>query len=175
MQGTTPSQTVGPFFSIGCSWMDSGNLASAAFPGERIAIRGRMLDGDGKPVADGLIEIWQADPAGRFDNPAFRGFGRISTQAEGRFAFTTVRPGRIAAPGGPSQAAHLLVTVFARGMLKHAMTRLYFPDDPAHAEDPVLSRVEPARRATLIARKGADALEWDIVLQGRDETVFFDL
>ena len=175
MPGATPSQTVGPFFSIGFAWMDSGNIASAAFPGERISIQGRILDGDGKPVSDGLLEIWQADPGGRFDNPAFRGFGRIPTQADGRFTFTTVRPGRIAAPGGRMQAAHLLVTVFARGMLKHAVTRLYFPGDPAHAEDPVLALVDPARRATLIARPSGGALEWDVVLQGRDETVFFDL
>lgn len=175
MPGTTPSQTVGPFLSIGFSWMDTASLVPTT-AGERVSISGRMLDGDGKPVADGTLEIWQADPAGRFDNPGFRGFGRVPTKVDGTFAFTTLRPGRIAAPGGRFQAAHFLVTVFARGLLKHAVTRLYFPDDPAHAEDPVLALVEPARRATLIARKaGPAAFEWQVVLQGPNETVFFDL
>lgn len=171
MASTTPSQTVGPYLQIGLAWLDTDAIAPDGVPGERVRIRGRMLDGDAKPIGDGMLEIWQADAAGRFDNPAFRGFGRVPTKADGSFSFTTVRPGRIG-----SQASHLLVSVFARGMLKQAMTRMYFPGDAAHAADPVLSLVEPSRRATLIAKPAGDgSLEWNVVLQGGHETVFFDL
>ncbi|QJR11438.1 Protocatechuate 3,4-dioxygenase alpha chain [Usitatibacter rugosus] len=171
MASTTPSQTVGPYLQIGLAWLDTDTIAPAGVAGERVRIRGRMLDGDAKPIADGLLEIWQADPAGRFDNPAFRGFGRVPTKSDGTFAFTTIRPGRIG-----SQAPHLLVGVFARGLLKRAVTRMYFPGDATHDSDPLLSLVEPARRATLVARPAGDgSLEWNIVLQGPHETVFFDL
>jgi protocatechuate 3,4-dioxygenase alpha subunit len=166
----TPSQTVGPYLAIGMAWLDTDTIAPGA-AGERVRIHGRMVDGDGKPVADGMLEVWQADASGRFDNPAFRGFGRVATRPDGGFAFTTIRPGPV-----DGQAAHLLVGVFGRGLLKRVVTRMYFPGDPAHAADPVLARVDPARRATLLARAGADgALEWNVVLQGAGETVFFDL
>jgi len=171
MESTTPSQTVGPYLQIGLAWLDTNSIAPAGVPGERVRIRGRMLDADAKPIGDGMLEIWQADAAGRFDNPAFRGFGRVLTRSDGSFAFNTIRPGRIG-----SQASHLLVAVFARGMLKHAVTRMYFPGDANHAGDPVLSLVEPARRTTLVAQPAGDgSLEWNIVLQGEQETVFFDL
>ena len=171
MASTTPSQTVGPFLKIGLAWLDTEEIAPAGARGERVRIRGRMVDGDGKPIADGLLEIWQADAAGRFDNPAFRGFGRVPTRADGTFAFSTIRPGRVG-----KQAAHLLVSVFARGMLKRAVTRIYFPGDAAHAEDPVLALVDPARRQTLVAQPAGDgSLGWKVVLQGPGETVFFDL
>jgi protocatechuate 3,4-dioxygenase, alpha subunit len=171
----TPSQTVGPFFTIGCAWLDTDCIGDPKAAG-RITIRGRLLDGDGAGISDGLLEVWQADAQGRLDNPAFRGFGRIRTGDDGRFAFTTVRPGRLPGANGAPQAAHLLVGVFARGMLKRAATRMYFPGDPDHASDTVLGLVEGARRATLIARQdGPGTYEWNVVLQGADETVFFDL
>jgi len=171
MACTTPSQTVGPYLQIGLSWLDTATIAPEGLAGERVRIRGVLLDGDAKPIGDGMLEVWQADAAGRLDNPAFRGFGRVPTKADGSYSFTTIRPGRIGA-----QASHLLVSVFARGMLKHAMTRMYFPGDAAQAADPVLSLVDPARRPTLIARPAGDgSLEWNVVLQGAHETVFFDL
>ena len=171
MASSTPSQTVGPYLQIGLSWLDTDAIAPDGVAGERVRIRGRMLDADAKPIGDGMLEIWQADAAGRFDNPAFRGFGRVPTRADGGYEFTTIRPGRIG-----SQASHLLVNVFARGMLKHAVTRMYFPGDAAHAGDPVLSLVEASRRPTLVARPAGDgSLEWNVVMQGEHETVFFDL
>ena len=177
---TTPSQTVGPFLSIG---FDA--LAEEGAHGERLAVLGRLLDGDGKGVSDGVIELWQANAHGRYASPEdpqnkpieprFRGFGRILTRADGGFGFTTIKPGRVPGPGGTLQAPHLAVTVFMRGILKHLLTRMYFPEEPANTEDPVLKLVPVDRRLTLVARrKGAEALDWNIVLQGRDETVFFD-
>jgi protocatechuate 3,4-dioxygenase alpha subunit len=133
-----------------------------------------------------MLEIWQADHQGRFAHPedaragqierGFRGFGRVPTDAEGGFRFKTIKPGRVPGPGGTSQAPHLLVALFARGLLKHLVTRIYFPDETANDEDPILSLVEPARRGTLIAKPvGVGLVEWNIVLQGAEETVFFDL
>jgi protocatechuate 3,4-dioxygenase alpha subunit len=183
----TTSQTVGPFFTIGMQWLDANAIASRDVPGERVSIHGRMVDGDGKAVADGFLEIWQPDSEGRFAHPedprghevakGFRGFGRAATDERGTFVFTTIKPGRIADASGALQAPFLLVAVFARGMLKQAVTRIYFPDDAANARDPVLVRVEAARRGTLIAKAapGAAQLEWNVVLQGAEETVFFDL
>jgi protocatechuate 3,4-dioxygenase beta subunit len=156
----TTSQTVGPFFSIGMGWMKRDDLASPGVPGERVTVEGRVLDGDGKPVPDALLELWQA---------AIEGQGRVATDEDGRFRFTTVRP-----PAAPS-AAHIAVSVFARGLMKRLVTRIYFPDDPAHASDPALSRVEPSRRGTLVAVKRPDGtLQWNVVLQGSGETAFFD-
>lgn len=179
------SQTVGPYLHIGLTWLNTDRIAGRGVKGERVIIQGRLLDGDGVGVSDGLVEIWQANAAGKYAHPddrqrkplekAFRGFGRIPTDARGRFRFSTVKPGRVPGPGGRLQAPHLNVTVFMRGLLKQLSTRIYFPGDPANAEDALLKRVPAARRATLVARrKSRGVLEWNIVLQGRNETVFFD-
>lgn len=179
------SQTVGPYLHIGLTWLNTDRIAGRGVKGERVALQGRLLDGNGVGVSDGLVEIWQANAAGKYAHPddrqkkplekGFRGFGRIPTDAKGRFRFSTVKPGRVPGPGGKLQAPHLAVTVFMRGLLKQLSTRIYFPGDPANADDPVLKRVPAARRATLIARrKSKGVLQWNIVLQGRDETVFFD-
>ena len=174
LQATT-SQTVGPFLHIGLTWPIVEELAPAAVAGERVSIQGRVIDGEGKPVDDAAVEIWQANAEGKYAQPGFRGFGRSATDSEGRFRFKTVKPGRVAGPGGRLQAPHIAVNVFMRGQLKQLVTRIYFPNDPANAEDPVLALVPAARRGTLIARSVAGgALEWDVILQGRDETVFFD-
>lgn len=179
------SQTVGPYLHIGLTWLNTDRIAGRGVKGERVTLQGRLLDGNGAGVSDGLVEIWQANAAGKYAHPddrqkkplekGFRGFGRIPTDARGRFRFSTVKPGRVPGPGGKLQAPHLAVTVFMRGLLKQLSTRIYFPGDPANADDPVLRRVPAARRATLIARrKSKGVLQWNIVLQGRDETVFFD-
>ena len=179
------SQTVGPYLHIGLTWLNTARIAGPGVKGERVTVQGRLLDGDGAAVSDGLIEIWQANAAGRYAHPedrqkkaldtGFRGFGRIPTDARGRFRFTTIKPGSAPGPGGKLQAPHLAVTIFMRGLLKQLSTRLYFPGEPANAQDPVLKLVPAARRATLVARrKGEGVLQWNIVLQGRDETVFFD-
>ena len=179
------SQTVGPYLHIGLTWLNTARIAGPGVKGERITVQGRLLDGDGAAVSDGLLEIWQANGAGRYAHPedrqekaldkGFRGFGRIPTDARGVFEFTTIKPGSVPGPGGKPQAPHLAVTIFMRGLLKQLSTRLYFPGEPANTQDPVLQRVPAARRATLVARRKAKGvLQWNIVLQGRDETVFFD-
>jgi len=192
--GITPSQTVGPYFAY-CLTPDdyptrtlfSANLTVPALAGHVIRIEGRVLDGDGAPVSDAMVEIWQADPDGRYAHPAdlgrpsnsgFTGFGRAACDAEGRYSFTTVKPGRVPGPNGIVQAPHIAMTVFARGMLAHLWTRIYFADEAeANAGDPVLALVtDPAARATLIAQRepGAQAAyRFDIRLQGDGETVFF--
>lgn len=183
---STPSQTVGPFFSIGLDWMNRANLAEGS-AGERVAIRGRVLDGDGQPVPDAVLEIWQADAHGRYhhpehsdarnDAPSFFGFGRIPTDAEGQFSFTAIKPGPVYSPDGKPQAPHLQISVFMRGLLKQLVTRMYFPDEPLNGSDMVLQIVPESRRETLIARKTGPAgstLEWNVLLQGGNETVFFD-
>jgi len=183
----TGNQTVGPYLYIGLSWLTTPRMARSGTPGERVTIEGRLLDGDGVGVADGLIEIWQANASGKYAHPedtqkkptvrGFRGFGRIPTNGRGAFRFSTIKPGSVPGPEGSFQAPHLAVAVFMRGSLKHLATRVYFPDEPANAKDPILKLVPPARRETLIAkrvpgRKGA--LQWNVILQGEDETVFFD-
>ncbi len=173
----TTSQTVGPYLHIGMTWLIIENLAPKGVAGERISIAGRVIDGDGKPVTDALLEIWHADAKGNYGTRGFRGFGRSATDAKGAFRFRTIKPGRVAGPGGKLQAPHIAVNVFMRGLLKQLVTRVYFADDPANAEDAVLALVPAARRGTLLARKTAGkprALEWNVILQGRDETVFFD-
>jgi protocatechuate 3,4-dioxygenase alpha subunit len=174
LQATT-SQTVGPFLHIGLVWKIVEDLAPAGTKGERVAITGRVLDGDGKPVNDALVEIWQADSDGNYANQVFRGFGRSATNDNGEFRFQTIKPGRVAGPGGKLQAPHIAVNVFMRGLLKQLVTRIYFPDDSANAQDAVLALVPADRRGTLIAKKTASGLEWNVLLQGKDETVFFDL
>ncbi len=182
---TTPSQTVGPYLRIGFLPLVTDAIAAAGVPGERVSIRGRMSDGDGKPINDGVLEVWQADAEGRYAHPedgqktppagAFRGFGRILSDGKGVFQFTTIKPGPVAGPDGSQQAPHLMVTIFMRGMLKHLITRMYFPDDPLNNTDPVLLSVPADRRGTLVASpSGKSALEWNIVSQGPGETVFFD-
>lgn len=179
------SQTVGPYLHIGLTWLNTDRIAGPGVKGERFVVQGRLLDGDGAGVGDGLIEIWQANAEGRYAHPkdrrkgrlerGFRGFGRVPTDAKGAFRFSTIKPGRVPGPGGGFQAPHLVVTVFMRGLLKQLATRIYFPGDPANEQDPILKRVPAARRATLIARqKEKGVLEWNIVLQGRNETAFFD-
>jgi len=159
----TPSQTVGPFFGVGLPFEKGEQLAP---PGEAgvMRIEGQVLDGKGEPVPDALLEIWQ---------PA-TGFGRARTDSEGAFSFTTVKPGPVPAPDGGMQAPHFNVTVFARGLLRHLVTRMYFPDETeANGADPVLNLVEPARRETLIATNCGGVLHFDVRLQGERETVFF--
>jgi protocatechuate 3,4-dioxygenase alpha subunit len=177
--GETPSQTVGPFFHVGMPWRDGPYAVAEDTPGA-FWVRGTVIDGEGLPVPDAVVETWQADPAGRFDHPddprgavagpaGFRGFARCETATDGRYAFLTVKPGAL--PGG---APHVDVSVFARGLLDRVVTRLYFPGEPANAADPVLASVEPARRDTLVAvADDAGGYRFDIILQGADETVFF--
>ena len=187
LQATT-WQTVGPFFSIGLSWLYRDNLAGAGVSGERVEILGRILDGDGKPVPDGIIEIWQANSQGKYAHPddpqekpdeaGFTGYGRVPTDDAGRFRFATIKPGRVPGSDGKLQAPHLAVSVFTRGLLRRLITRIYFPDESSNAGDFALGLVEAGRRETLIAKKidGRDGvLEWNVVLQGPGETVFFDV
>ena len=179
------SQTIGPFLRIGLEWMQVEDMAPRGVAGERVSIRGRVIDGNGKPVNDAAVEIWQANSHGRYAHPedkqdkplekTFRGYGRSLTDDDGAFRFNTIKPGRVPGPDGKLQAPHFTVTIFMRGLLKHLQTRIYFPDDPANAEDPILALVPAERRSTMIARRGADGtLEWNAVLQGKNETVFFD-
>ncbi len=159
----TPSQTVGPFFGVGLPFEKGEQVAPPGSAGV-IRIEGQVLDGKGEPVPDALLEIWQ---------PAM-GFGRARTDSEGAFSFTTPKPGATPAPDGRMQAPHLNVTVFARGLLRHLVTRMYFPDETeANAADPALNLVEPARRQTLIAKNSGGVLHFDVRLQGERETVFF--
>jgi protocatechuate 3,4-dioxygenase alpha subunit len=195
-EGITPSQTVGPFFKYGLTpggqyeWNDAftGDMITPDATGERIRVEGRVFDGDGQPVPDCMLEIWQADAQGRFADPQdkralpntkFRGFGRSGTDANGVYAFDTIKPGVVPDPDGKPQAPHLLVAVFARGMLRHLYTRIYFGDEKANTGDPVLALVPEDRRATLIAERdggsGNAAYKLDLRLQGDDETVFFDV
>jgi protocatechuate 3,4-dioxygenase alpha subunit len=177
--GTTPSQTVGPFLSIGLPWTDGSDLVADGTPGA-IVISGRVADGAGEPIPDALIEIWHADPQGRFphaDDPrgpvtytGLRPFGRCPTDENGRYWFRTLKPGRV----DDVQAPHIDVTVLARGLVKRLVTRIYFPDEAdANAADPVLRELDGTDRVLLIAVPDGDALRFDIRLQGGDETPFF--
>lgn len=172
----TPSQTVGPFFGVGLPFEKGEQIATPGSAGV-IRVEGRVLDGNGDPLPDALLEIWQPDDRGRYRtvaDGAGTGFGRCRTDSDGAFSFTTVKPGATLAPQGGPQAPHLNVTVFARGLLRHLVTRMYFPDEPeANATDPVLNRVQPARRETLIAKNCGGVLHFDVRLQGERETVFF--
>jgi protocatechuate 3,4-dioxygenase alpha subunit len=165
---TTPSQTVGPYFSIGLPWPDGPEVVREGTEGE-IRLRGRVLDGEREPIPDALIETWQADPDGRYDTPGFRGFGRCPTDADGNWAIRTIKPGARA-----GQAPHIAVSVFARGLLNRVVTRIYFPDEEqANAADRVLASLDEAARATLIAAREEDGYRFDVRLQGPDETTFF--
>ncbi len=176
--GPTPSQTVGPFLSIGLTWTGGHRVVPEGTPGA-VRISGVLRDGNGDPVGDGLIETWQADPDGRFDHPddprgatgsGFTGFARSATDEDGRFEVLTVKPGAL----GDGQAPHIDVTVLARGLLDRLVTRIYFPDEEAaNAADPLLSSLPADRAATLVARPaGPGELHWDVRLQGEGETVF---
>lgn len=181
------SQTVGPFLHIGLDWLNRDPIAGDGVSGERITLEGRLVDGGGQPVSDGLIEIWQANAHGRYAHPedmrdlplepGFTGFGRCATDGDGRYRFRTVKPGRVPGPAGRPQAPHVAVAVFARGLLKPLHTRLYFAHEHSNAEDWILHQVPVERRNTLMAKQdGTDKSIWrfDIVLQGEHETVFFD-
>lgn len=186
LQATT-SQTVGPYFRIGMNWLFKDDLAGPGALGERIVIVGRVLDADGQGVSDAVLELWQADAQGKYAHPegqqeksaqpAFQGFGRVPTAEDGSFRFTTIKPGAVPGPDGKLQAPHIAVSVFMRGLLRRLVTRIYFPGEPANASDFALNLVETGRRGTLIAKRSeqhAGNLEWDVVLHGPDETVFFD-
>jgi protocatechuate 3,4-dioxygenase, alpha subunit len=186
LQATT-WQTVGPYFRIGLQWLNQDNLAGEGV-GERVTIQGRVLDGDGLPVPDAMLEFWQANAHGKYAHPedtqakllepGFTGYGRVPTNGEGIFRIATIKPGPVPGPDGKEQAPHILVSVFMRGLLTRLITRIYFPDEPRNAADYVLDIVEPQRRSTLIAKPVSGhpgVLEWNVALQGPKETVFFEL
>ncbi len=179
----TPSQTVGPFFSLGLMPSErqaelrsliSNQIRGA---GEAIAITGRVFDGSGEAVGDALVEITQADGDGRLDNDAFFGFARADTGVDAghRFRFKTVKPGPLRA----GEAPYISVVVFMRGLLLHARTRIYFDDEPANRHDAVFSSLPEDRRGTLLARREGSAdyavYRFDIHMRGERETVFFQL
>ena len=178
----TPSQTAGPFFHLGCTQHHSvGRLAAPESQGERISLTCRVYDGDGAPVNDAMIEIWQANAAGKYNHPdddqqkpldpAFSGFGRLATYQDGACVFETIKPGRVA-----DQAPHINVSILARGLLKRLATRIYFAGDAANNNDAVLNLVAPERRNILLAQsKQPGQWEFDIHLCGGQETVFFDV
>lgn len=188
MSGSDPliassSQTVGPFFHVGPGASDTcGVVAGPGVPGERVQLRVQVLDGDGAPVNDAMIELQQADASGavpappaRPDDPppAFVGFGRLATSEDGTCCFDTIRPGATT----PDQAPHITVCLFMRGLLRHLVTRVYFEGDPALERDAILALVPAGRRSTLLAKPAGDGATWDFVvrLQGSGETVFFDV
>jgi len=184
----TGNQPVGPFFHIILDRMLIPDVAGPGAGSEGITIRGRVLNADHAPIPDAMIETWQANAHGKYAHPLdtqdkplrkdFLGFGRVVTDGSGAFSLTTIKPGRVPGLGGALQAPHINVSVFMPGLLQRAVTRIYFPDEPANAEDPVLQMVGGNRRATLIAKNvsgGGGVLEWNVVLGGEGETVFFDL
>ena len=204
MSEITPSQTVGPFFAYGlaphsrCEWQPSdaydwkqtvgSNLVTPDATGTRIRIEGRITDGDGIGINDAMIEIWQADAQGRYASPRdtrarpntrFKGFGRSATDKNGEFSFDTVKPGSVPGPEGKPQAPHIVVCIYSRGMLRQLYTRLYFSDESSNSSDPILTLVPGDRRDTLIAHKqrylGHNVYRFEIRVQGRDETVFFEI
>jgi protocatechuate 3,4-dioxygenase alpha subunit len=189
VQTPTPSQTVGPYFHLGCTRTHSVScLAAPEAKGERIWLHCRVLDGDGLPVNDAMLELWQANSEGKYQHPEdtqdkpadshCRGFGRLATKEDGTCIFETVKPGCVAGPGDSVQAPHINVSLFARGVLKRLPTRIYFQGSAANAGDPVLALVPENRRDTLMARRDARvAGHWifEFRLCGENETVFFDI
>jgi len=182
----TPSQTVGPFFKPALIRSGQESMVTPKSRGERITIEGRVLDGDAAGVSDAMVELWQANADGRYDHsddsqeklvdPDFHGFGRAATDERGCFRFYTIKPGSVPGPGNLLQAPHINVSIFARGLLKRLVTRIYFPDDPLNTADPVLNSVAAERRSTLVAHTDQPGiLRFEIVLQGKNETVFFDV
>ena len=176
----TPSQTIGPFFKYGLTWEGGENLFPESAPGRRIRIAGVVTDAKGEPMPDSLIEFWQADAAGSFAPArpgASGGFGRVATDGAGRYAINTVYPGQVAGADGRKQAPHVLVVLFARGLLAQVVSRIYFEGEASNRDDAVLAACG-ARGATLIARRdpgAADSYVWNVSLQGPNETVFFDV
>ncbi|MEM7343822.1 MAG: protocatechuate 3,4-dioxygenase subunit alpha [Chloroflexota bacterium] len=182
------SQTVGPFFSIGLIRGGENMMVQSETAGERIRIEGRVLDADQQPVTDAMVEIWQADAQGIYNHPQdprqadadshFSGFGRSATDDNGVYFFDTIRPGVVPFDEMQNQAPHLLVRVFMRGTLLHAVTRLYFSDEAANDNDPVLSTVDSAEKALLIAQRdegaGTPKFHFDIRMQGEQATPFFE-
>ena len=205
MSEITPSQTVGPYFAYGlaphsrCDWSPDrkvydwketvgANLVTPDATGEKIRIEGRVTDGDGAPINDAMIEIWQADSQGRYASPydsralpntQFKGFGRSATDKDGAFSFDTIKPGAVPGPNGKTQAPHIVFCIYSRGMLRQVYTRLYFADYAANAGDPILALVPEDRRGTLLAHKqakgGQTIYRFDIRVQGENETVFFEI
>lgn len=204
MSEITPSQTVGPFFAYGlsphsrCNWKPNegydwkqtvgADLVTPDATGTRVRIEGCITDGDGVPINDAMIEIWQADSQGRYShargkkprpNAKFTGFGRSATDKKGEFSFDTIKPGLVPGPDGKPQAPHIVFCIFSRGMLRQVYTRLYFSDEAVNTADPILALVPAERRDTLIAHKqagaGANVYRFDIRMQGDKETVFFDI
>ena len=190
MRKQTPSQTVGPFYSIGMTRAPMNVLADGSTEGQRIRIEGQVFDGDGAPISDVLVEIWQANNYGRYNHPDdkqekpldanFTGWGRSGTDEKCFYSFETIKPGPVPGNDQTVQAPHVNFVVFARGMLVHAYTRMYFADEPANESDPVLNSIKnKKRRRTLIAAPGMEngktVYRFDIRLQGEDETVFFDV
>jgi len=193
MKVQSPSQTVGPYFAQGLlregDQVFTNVLVSENTVGERIRIQGCVLDAEGRPIEDAMIEIWQANSHGRYNHPLdeqdkpldpeFKGHGRASTDISGNYRFDTIKPGAVPGSGAEWQAPHINVIVFARGMLSHAFTRIYFEDESANQDDAVLTSIEDeARRNTLIARRedadGNVVYRFDIQFQGDNETAFFD-
>jgi protocatechuate 3,4-dioxygenase, alpha subunit len=182
---TTPSQTIGPFFHDALVDEDRSELVVPDHP-QAIRIEGTVYDGAGDPVPDAMVEVWQANSAGRYDDPGddredlpldedFCGFGRSDTVDGGKFSFVTLKPGAVLGPGGRPQAPHIMVSVFARGLLRRVVTRIYFPDEQeTNTSDPVLSSIEDTElRSTLIAVDEGGVLRFDIRLQGDNQTAFF--
>lgn len=184
----TTWQTVGPFFRIGLEHLYTADIAGEGVAGDRVRIEGRILDGDGAPVPDAVIELWQANALGKYAHPedtqdkpleqGFRGFGRIPTDDNGYFRFSTIKPGTVPGPDNTLQAPHLVVSIVMRGLMRGLVTRAYFANDPHNRADPILQLVPADRRHTLMLRQSAHDptfLRWTIHLQGDfDETVFFD-
>lgn len=200
MSELTPSQTVGPFYAYGLtpkgrakwdpdgtySWKETvgDNLVTPDVVGDRIRIEGTIYDGDGKPIPDAMLEIWQADGQGRYSNDpgsrklsnaAFKGHGRSACDRDGVFSFDTVKPGAVVGPDGSKQAPHVLFCIFGRGMLRQVYTRMYFDGDAANATDPILKLVPADRRGTLMAKADGNTWRFDIHMQGEKETVFFEV
>ncbi len=184
----TPSQTVGPFFRPSLIEAGGENLLREETRGERVIIEGRVIDGDGAPVTDAMLEIWQANAEGRYDHPeddqeklldpTFHGYGRTATDSRGEFRFQTIKPGPVPGVGEILQAPHINVSIFARGLLKRLVTRIYFPDEPLNTTDAVLNSVPRDRRATIVAAwtdATHRAVRFDVILQGANETVFLDI
>jgi protocatechuate 3,4-dioxygenase alpha subunit len=186
----TASQTVGPFFSPALLREDARRttLIGPQTPGERIRIVGHVLDGDLQPIPDALVEIWQANAEGHYNHPSeedaglidptFTGFGRSGTDEDGRYWFETIKPGPVNFDDTRLQAPHISLTIFARGLLNHLMTRLYFESEPTNATDPILQRVPVERQQTLLARREQGdehpTYRFDIILQGEGQTAFFN-
>ena len=181
----TASQTVGPFFSIGlCSHTPNNLVPPKVQAGEVVTVRGQVFDGDGQVVPDAILEIWRADQSGTYaategdcnSNGVPSGFARIATNERGEFEFQTLKPGTIAGIADEAHAPHLMVLIFMRGLLRHLVTRIYFPQEQANEHDPVLRAIPARRRSTLVGVAGSNCneLRWNVHLQGDAETVFFE-